>query len=68
MEQNNLLHRHICLQGVVEDVRNRMDRIEQMLINLTCHTKEFLIEKSQESLDSRPMMIQLPDNKKEENS
>jgi hypothetical protein len=68
MEQNNLLHRHICLQGVVEDVRNRMDRIEQMLINLTSQSKEFLIEKSQESLDSRQTKIQQLDLKKEENS
>lgn len=68
IEQNALLHRCLCMQSVVEDVRNRMDRIEGLLINLTSHSKEFLIEKSRESLDSRPMMIHLPDNKKEEKS
>jgi hypothetical protein len=67
IEQNNLLHRHICLQGVVEDVRNRMDRIEQMLINLTSQSKEFIMEKRQESLASSQRNIRELDLKEEEN-
>ncbi len=68
LEQNHLLHRQLCLQSVVEDVRNRMDRIETMLVNLTSQSKEFLIEKSQESLESRQSKIQQLEIKKEENS
>ena len=66
LEQNHLLHRQLCLQSVVEDVRNRMDRIEAMLINLTSESKEFLIEKRQERLDSGHNNIQQLENKKEE--
>lgn len=51
-EQNNLLHRNICLQGVVEDVRNRMDRIECLLANLISQSKEFISEKMLEQLIS----------------
>lgn len=49
-EQNHLLHRQLCLQGCIEDVRNRMDRIEAMLLNLTSQTKEFMIDKCNETL------------------
>jgi hypothetical protein len=68
MEQNGLLHRQLCLQGVVEDVRNRMDRIEQMLINLTSQSKEFINEKSQERLESAQNSLKILDLKKEEKS
>jgi hypothetical protein len=68
LEQNQLLHRFLCMQSVVEDVRNRMDRIEAMLLNLTSQSKEFLIEKSQESLESRQNRLQQIEIKKEEKS
>jgi hypothetical protein len=68
LEQNHLLHRQLCLQGVVEDVRNRMDRIEQMLINLTSQSKEFINEKSQERLESAQNSVKILDLKKEEKS
>lgn len=68
IEQNNLLHRHICLQGVVEDVRNRMDRLEALLINLTAQSKEFLMEKRQERLNLRNSDVKELDKKKEENN
>lgn len=65
LEQNGLLHRFLCMQGVVEDVRNRMDRIEQMLINLTSQSKEFLNQKSQERLESGQHNIKELELKKE---
>ena len=52
VEQNQLLHRMLCAQGVVEDVRNRMDRLEQMLAQLISQSKEFILEKSSEKLES----------------
>ena len=52
VEQNMLLHRHIALQGVVEDVRNRMARLETMLEMLVSQSKEFLSNKNQQQVDS----------------
>lgn len=66
LEQNHLLHRQLALQSVVEDVRNRMDRIEAMLVNLTSQSKEFLMEKSQKRLDSNKSYIKEIDVKKDE--
>lgn len=67
LEQNALLHRFLCMQGVVEDVRNRMDRIEAMLINLTSQSKEFIQQKSAERLDSGLKSIKELEHKKEGN-
>lgn len=47
LEQNHLLHRFLCTQSAVEDLRNRMDRIENMLSMLIGQTKEFMREKNQ---------------------
>ena len=52
LEQNGLLHRQLCLQGCIEDVRNRMDRIEVMLAQLISQSKEFILEKNAERLQS----------------
>ena len=52
IEQNNVLHRILCTQGVVEDVRNRMDRLELMLGQLIAQSKQFILEKSSERIDS----------------
>lgn len=51
MEQNNLLHRHLCLQSVVEDVRNRMDRIEGMLLRLVSSSNELIAEINQDRIE-----------------
>lgn len=51
LEQNHLLHRQMCSQSVVEDVRNRMDKIESMLENLISQSKEFITEKTQKEID-----------------
>lgn len=66
VEQNNLLHRMICSQGVVEEVRNRMDRIEQMLDLLIAQSKEFIIEKRTEKLDLSHKPFQQLELKKDE--
>lgn len=66
VEQNNLLHRMLCTQSVVEDVRNRMDRLEQMLSQLIAQSKEFILEKKTEKLDSGSMPYQKLELKKDE--
>jgi len=52
IEQNNLLHRNIALQGVVEEVRNRISRLEMMLELLISQSKEFLLDKNAQQVDS----------------
>lgn len=45
LEQNRLLHRFLAVQSVVEDVRNRMDRLESQLDYLITNSQEYLQEK-----------------------
>lgn len=50
-EQNNLLHRFLCMQEVVEDVRNRMERLEILLDQLINESRDMIIEKHIEKLN-----------------
>lgn len=59
LEQNNLLHRFLCMQSVVEDVRNRMAKLESMLEQLMQQSHEFLLEKRLESLNSKEKNISI---------
>ena len=54
VEQNRLLHRFLATQSVVEDVRNRMDRLENLLATLIDQSKEFLVERSQIPVKDTP--------------
>lgn len=55
LEQNHLLHRQLALQGCIEDVRNRLDRVESLLLELFNQTKDFMKEKNAEKLLSPPL-------------
>lgn len=66
VEQNALLHRMLCTQSVVEDVRNRMDKLEQMLAQLISQSKEFILEKKFEKIESRQEKFQQLPMKKDD--
>lgn len=42
LEQNHLLHRFICVQGALEEMRNRFASLESILMNLVVQSKEAL--------------------------
>ena len=49
LEQNALLHRFLSMQSALEQVRNRMDRLEKsicQLIDIFCHENEKEHDKS----------------------
>ena len=64
LEQNQLLHRFLCMQSVVEEVRNRMAKLESMLEQLMQQSHEFLLEKTLESLHSKENNIAITQAKK----
>lgn len=67
LEQNGLLHRHLALQSVVEDVRNRLSKIEMMLEILISQSKEFLLEKKEQQVDSGfKQIFRMPQEKPKE--
>lgn len=52
IEQNALLHRFLCSQSVLEDVRNRMDKLQIMLELLISNSTNFIKEKTNELQNS----------------
>lgn len=65
IEQNNLLHRHLALQSVVEDVRNRLSKIELMLEVLISQSKEFIASRDRVDITSSYEPFKMLDNKKD---
>jgi hypothetical protein len=65
LEQNGLLHRFLCMQEVLEDVRNRMNRLELLLDQLINESRQMIIEKRIESLSLREekLLNSINDNK-----
>lgn len=51
LEQNGILHRLICVESVMEEVRNRMDRLETSLNYLITQSHEFLKERKSEQIE-----------------
>ena len=51
IEQNKLFNRYTNSQSVVEDVRNRLDKLEKILNILVMQSQEFLNE-NQKRIDS----------------
>lgn len=67
LEQNHLLHRQLCMQSVMEGVRNRMDRIETMLTMLISQSKEFLNQKNEPALRCSDINLKEIETNKDQN-
>lgn len=60
LEQNHLLHRFLCMQSVMEDLRHRMAKLEGMLEQLIGQSKDFLNEREEKSLSSADIRKEIP--------
>ncbi len=56
MEQNRLLYKFSCVHADVGNLKNRLEQIEIMLMNLINRSNEFLLENSKENVENKNLL------------